>query len=432
MARPAPPAAPPPRLLATRLLVKILKRGLPFDRALLHEHANPFVHELLYGVLRHYFSLSERVSRHLQKPLRNKDFDLFCLLMTGALQILHLRTPAHAAVNESVDIARRLGKPWTDKLINAVLRTVAKDTFEGQGIEAAFDHPKWLIEQAQAQYPHHWHDLLLANLTKAPMCLRVNATKTTREAVLETLQRNGSPAVPGALPSCIILEAPMPSEQIPGIASGELSIQDQGAQLAARLLNASSGMRVLDACAAPGNKTAHLLEHTPGIALTSVDQSESRLQRIKTECHRLGLPTPEIICARFEQLAWWDGRPFDAVLLDVPCSGTGTLRRHPDIKVLAKADDLQAHHQSQKRLLDAAWRTLKPGGKLLYSTCSMLKRENEDSVQALRTRSDAAVLDMPQIKACGLVSIETQSGVQLVTTPQGPDAMFYALFGKRA
>ncbi|MCY4041591.1 MAG: 16S rRNA (cytosine(967)-C(5))-methyltransferase RsmB [Gammaproteobacteria bacterium] len=428
----APPAAPLPRLLAVRLLVKILRRGLPFDQALLHEHASPFVHELLYGVLRHYFSLSERVSRHLRKPLRAKDFDIFCLLLTGVLQIHHMRTPAHAAVNESVGVVRRIGKPWAVKLINAVLRAVACDRREPEGIEARFDHPGWLIEHVRTQYPQHWREMLSANLTRAPLCLRVNTTKTTRDAALDTLQRDGIAAVLGAVPSCIVLEQPRPSAQITGLASGEISVQDQGAQLAALLLDPCSGMRVLDACAAPGNKTSHLLEHAPGISLTSVDQSEMRLQRIDEECARLGLPCPSIINAPLEELAWWDGQAFDAVLLDVPCSGTGTLRRHPDIKVLARADELESNHQRQTHLLDAAWRTLKPGGKLLYSTCSMLQRENEDIVRAKSARADAVVLGLPQIGASGLTHVRTGSGAQLITTPQGPDAMFYALLGKRA
>ncbi len=428
----APLATPLPRLLAVRLLVKILKRGLPFDQALLYEHATPFVHELLYGVLRHYFSLSERVSRHLKRPLRDKDFDIQCLLMSGAFQVHHMRTPAHAAVNESVGIARRMGKPWASKLINAVLRAVARDERESESAEASFDHPQWLIEEARAQYPLYWRELLSANLTRAPLCLRVNSTKTTREAVLDALMRAGIAAAPAAIPSCIVLEQPRPSAQVPGFVNGEVSIQDQGAQLAALLLSPRPGMRVLDACAAPGNKTTHLLEYAPGISLTSVDQSELRLQRIGDECERLGLPTPQIVCARAEELAWWNGEVFDAVLLDVPCSGTGTLRRHPDIKVLTDPNDLDASQQCQKRLLHAAWRTLKPGGRLLYSTCSMLKRENEDAVQALSVRTDATVLDLSQIRASGFTHVETGSGAQLITTSRGPDAMFYALLGKRA
>jgi len=428
----APLATPLPRLLAVRLLVRILRRGLPFDQALLHEHATPFVHELLYGVLRHYFSLSAQVSRHLKRPLRSKDFDIQCLLMTGAFQIHHMRTPAHAAVNESVEIARRMGKPWADKLINAILRAVAGDKREVEGTEARFDHPEWLIEQVRVQYPEHWRELLSANLTRAPMCLRVNTTKTRRDTVLKALKRDDIAASAGTLPSCILLEQPRPSAQIPGFTNGEVSVQDQGAQLAARLLGPRPGMRVLDACAAPGNKTTHLLECAPGISLTCVDRSESRLQRIGDECARLGLPTPKIICAQAEELAWWDGEAFDAVLLDVPCSGTGTLRRHPDIKVLASPDDLEASNECQKRLLHAAWRTLKPGGTLLYSTCSMLKCENEDALQVLSARTDAVVLGLSQMKASGFAHIETGSGVQIITTPRGPDAMFYALLSKRA
>ena len=423
-----------PRLLAVQLLVRVLRRELTFDRALAHDRAVPFVHELLYGVLRRYFSLSQQVSRHLEKPLRHKDLDLQCLLLTGALQILFMRTPERAAVHASVDIARQLGKPWAAKLINAVLRAIAREKREPEGLEARLDHPQWFIEAVRQGFPDHWHELLAANLTRAPMFLRVNLTKTTRDLAIETLQQALHPgvvALPGNLPTCITLSEPMPSVQIPSIAGGELSIQDQGAQLAATLIAPRAGMRILDACAAPGNKATHLLETAPGISLTCVDESASRLGRLQDECARLALPTPSIHCARLEDLAWWDGRAFDAVLLDVPCSGTGTLRRHPDIKPLIRPTDLEAHHQQQVRLLDAAWRTLKPGGRLLYSTCSMLKRENEDSVQSLARREDAELLDLPEIKAFGIAHIDTGFGTQLITTPQGPDAMFYAHLGKR-
>ena len=423
--------ATPPRLLAVRLLAKVLRRGWTLEHALAHADATPFVRELLYGVLRHYFSLSQLVSQHMQKPLRRKDFDLQCLLLTGALQIHFMRTPERAAVHESVETARRLGKPWADKLVNAVLRAVAAGTLEPTGLEARFDHPDWLIQQVREHYPDTWRDMLSANLARAPLFLRVNITKTTREAALAALREQGLLALPGALPACIALSEPVPSAQIPGIAAGQLSIQDQGAQLAATLLSPRAGLRILDACAAPGNKATHLLESAPGVSLTCVDSSQARLERLSSECARLGLAEPATFCARLEDLAWWDGRAFDAVLLDVPCSGTGTLRRHPDIKVLARPGDLDQHHLKQLRLIDAAWRTLKPGGKLLYSTCSICNRENEDSAQALLARDDALVLALPEIKASGLPHIETRCGAQLITTPHGSDAMYYALFEKR-
>ena len=438
MSKASPPAADQrsgsPRLLAARLLVKVLRNGLPFDQALAHPNADPFVHELIFGVCRHYFSLGLRISRHLRRPLRNKDFDLYCLLLTGAYQILRMRTPPRAAVHTAVDTARHLGKPWADKLINAVLRAVERDQDEPDNghLEARFDHPRWFIDLVRDQYPVHWQDMLRTNLTRAPLSLRVNANKTSRETALDALARQGISAKPGILPTAIDLIDPMPSAQLSGIARGDLSIQDQGAQFAALLLEPKRGERILDACAAPGNKATHLLETSSEIVLTCLDVSESRLSRLPRECERLGLPTPTMVCTPLEPLEWWDGRAFDSVLLDVPCSGTGTLRRHPDIKVLATPESIALHHHQQARLVDAAWRTLKPGGRLLYSTCSVLQEENDNALEALAIRGDAKRLSLPQIRASQLDFVETRFGAQLLTTPDGPDSMFFALFEKQA
>lgn len=410
--------------------MRLLRGEIVLDRALAHPKADSFVHELLYGVCRRYFSLLGRVHRHLSRPLRRKDFDLFCLLLTGAYQLAHMRTPTHAAVHASVDVSRRLGKPWAAKLVNAVLRAVARDAGKPKGQEAELDHPTWLIEILREQYPQAWHDLLIANLTRAPMSLRVNQARCSPQECSAHLQASGLSAEPGRMPGALVLTQPVPSARVQAIAQGLASIQDEGAQLAALLLAPKAGMRVLDACAAPGNKSTHLLELAPKISLTCVDPSTRRLDRLFSECARLRLPKPQVFNSRLEDLCWWDGTPFDAVLLDVPCSGTGTLRRHPDIKLLAKEQDLQSHQAQQLRLVSAAWRTLRLGGHLLYSTCSMLRQENDDSLQELSARPDARRLTMPLVKRYALPHLETRLGTQLLSVEGGADAMYYSLFQK--
>lgn len=421
-----------------RLLVRVLQGELPFDQALAHPRADAFVHELLYGVCRHYFSLTERVNRQLNRPLRRKDFDVMCLLLTAALQLGHLRVPAHAAVHTAVDITRRIGKPWAVKLVNAVLRGLIADPGPLKGLEAQLDHPSWLIELVRQQYPDNWRGILLANLSRAPMSLRVNRTQCTPEACIAMLEGQGHAARPGLVPYSLVLDSPAPSKHVTAVGRGWASIQDQGAQLAALLLAPKSGMRVLDACAAPGNKSTHLLELAPDMELTCVDSSARRLKRLSTECERLRLPKPHIFNAPLEEDGWWDARPFDAVLLDVPCSGTGTLRRHPDIKVLAHNKDILRHKAQQSRLVAAAWRTLKPGGKLLYSTCSILSQENDEPLEALALRQDALRIATPLLKGCGVPHLDTGLGAQLCSTefsPQAatkeqPDGMYYSLFKK--
>lgn len=417
-------------MLAVRLLVRVLQRKLTLDQALVHPKADEFVHELLYGVCRHYFSLSERVNRQLSRPLRQKDMDVFCVLLTAALQIRHLRVPSYAAVHSAVDLPRRIGKPWAAKLVNAVLRRLAADSGQSKGVEAQYDHPSWLIEQIRSQYPKIWQNILLTNLSRAPMSLRVNQSRCTREECAARLEREGHAVQSGLVPGSLVLDKPTPSHQVAAIGEGLASIQDQGAQLAAWLLTPTPGMRVLDACAAPGNKTTHLLEFAPDIALTCVDPSARRLERLETECGRLRLPKPRILNVSLEEAFSRTSRPFDAVLLDVPCSGTGTLRRHPDIKILAHEPDIARHHALQSRLVAAAWRTLRPGGKLLYSTCSILRQENDEPLEALAARQDARRIATPIKQLCDVPHQDTRFGVQLIPTKQGPDAMYYSLFEK--
>ncbi len=427
------------RTLAVRLLERVLRGELPLDHALAHRRASPLLSELIHGVCRHYYSLKAHTQRRLNRPLRRKDADIECLLLIGALQLLHLRVPAHAAVHTSVEVARRLGKPWAAKLINAVLRAVTNTPQPARGPEARFDHPAWLIAEMREQYPSMWRDLLAVNLSRAPMSLRVNTRRGTVDACRASLRADGQNAMPGAVPGSLVLERPTASNRLQALRKGLASVQDEGAQLAALLLAPQPGMRILDACAAPGNKGTHILELAPdisptraGVSLTCIDPSARRLERLHSQCVRLALPAPRVFNTRLEALSWWDGRPFDAVLLDVPCSGTGTLRRHPDIKILASRCALERHQEQQSRLLRAAWRTLAPGGRLLYSTCSMLRQENDDSLRALARRSDALARPLPLIKTLALEHQDTAFGVQLLPRRGGPDAMFYALFEKAA
>lgn len=418
------------RKLAVVLLVRIIERRQSFDNALAHPKATPLTHELLYGVCRHYFSLQERITRHLSMPLRKKDLDVLCLLFVGTLQLVHMRVPAHAAVHTAVEISRKLNKPWAAKLINAVLRSVQRDTRELVAPEAQFDHPSWLVRRVRDEYPDLWQDLLCANQTRAPLALRVNRSQSNQETALGRLSADGVTATPGRVPGSLTLSKPSPSDRLSVIGDGLASIQDEGAQLAALLLAPTPGMRVLDACAAPGNKTTHLLECAPTLQLTCVDSNAARLPRVAEECMRLKLPEPRIVHSTLEQLDWWDGRPFDAILLDVPCSGTGTLRRHPDIKLRLQPRDVTQHQATQKLLLNAAWRTLGKGGRLLYSTCSMLKQENDDVLEDFFVHASAQRLAMPLLHSGGLAHRRLTHGIQLLPQEDGPDAMYYSLIAK--
>ncbi|HSG11718.1 MAG TPA: 16S rRNA (cytosine(967)-C(5))-methyltransferase RsmB [Gammaproteobacteria bacterium] len=391
------------RALAARVLVDVLVAGRslgdvlpPAQAALDDPRAGALVQELCYGTLRWYFRLDAVLQALLSKPLKSRDADVRCLLLTGLYQIDQLALPQRVAVHETVQAVRALDKDWAAGLVNAVLRNFQRrgDSLLQSacaGDVALHAHPAWLIERLRSDWPQDWAMILAANNTRPPFTLRVNRQRLTRDEYLDVLSQHAlkAAAVPYSA-QAVRLERPVPVSALPGFMRGDVSVQDAAAQLAAGLLGLAPGQRVLDACAAPGGKTSHILETEPAVSLVAVDIDATRLQRIESNLARLSLQAELLAGDAGQPDKWWDGHLFDRILLDVPCSGSGVIRRHPDIKVLRRAGDIDALVDRQVTILDAIWPLLAPGGMLLYCTCSVLKAENSGQlVDFLARHADA-------------------------------------------
>jgi 16S rRNA (cytosine967-C5)-methyltransferase len=402
-----------------------LAAGLASERAV--------IQEMCYGTLRWFHALEPLLRGLLRKPFERKDDDLEALLLVGLYQLLHMRIAPHAAVNETVAAVALLGKDWARGLVNAVLRRVLREQPE-QHVRRAHDdgraHPAWLLERLKTAWPDDWRAIAAANNARPPMVLRINLARGTRDAYLAKLAAAGLAARAVAdIDSAVLLDTPVPVERLPGFENGEASVQDAAAQLAAILLDAPAGARVLDACAAPGGKAAHLLEHTPDLTLVALDADPQRLDRVHANFARLGL-TGAIVCGdAAAPRAWWDGIAFDRILLDAPCSATGVIRRHPDIRLHRTPDDIERLAAGQARLLDALWPLLAPGGKLLYVTCSILPEENHRQIARFLAREPAARAVPLRHPALAQARIDEHGGVQIL--PGGEhDGFYYAALAR--
>jgi 16S rRNA (cytosine967-C5)-methyltransferase len=354
---------------------------------------------IAYGVVREHRLLDALAGSLLQRPLRDEPA-LQALLACGLFQLRAMRVPEHAAVAETVAAAEALEKPWAKGLVNAVLRRYQREraAIDGKlpvtaGIRQSY--PDWLVQAVKADWPDGWRTVLAGGNEAGPLTLRINARGGSRDTYLQQLAAAGIEAAAVAVavaeaPDAVRLAAAVPVEEIPGFAEGAASVQDASAQLAAGLLQAQPGQRVLDACAAPGGKTAHLLERLEGLDLLAVDSDAQRLERVRANLDRLKLHATLLAADAAKPTVWWDGRPYDRILLDAPCSGTGVIRRHPDIKWLRRDSDIPRMAELQLRLLRALWPLLAPGGMLVYATCSILRAEGEDLVRGfLDTHADA-------------------------------------------
>ncbi|MGZ8182185.1 MAG: 16S rRNA (cytosine(967)-C(5))-methyltransferase RsmB [Methylobacter sp.] len=420
------------RLVAAKVLSRVLQDGQSLTAALDNAFLaidsakdRAFIQALCYGVCRQYHRLDFILSQLLDKPL--KDADVKALALVGLYQLKFMRVKPHAAVSETVLAARK--KPWAKSLINAVLRTYLR---EQEGLEhkadkcqvAALSHPDWLVKQIEQDWPEQALRIFLENNQQPPMVLRVNLSKTSREDYLQLLTGQDIAAEPVSFcPSAIMLDKPVPVDLLPGFAGGLVSVQDTAAQLAAGLLDVQPGHRVLDVCAAPGGKTAHILETQPQLKeLVAVDIDESRMQRVGENLQRLNLHAKLVVGDAAKTQDWWDGQPFDRILLDAPCSALGVIRRHPDIKLLRRAEDIGQLQALQKSILQAVWPLLAPGGLLLYATCSILKQENEQQVQAfLAEHADAVELSIDA--DWGVAGV---CGRQILTGESAMDGFYYA------
>jgi 16S rRNA (cytosine967-C5)-methyltransferase len=382
------------RSRAAKVLAQVINDGRSLSDVLpaaLKLVADPreraLVQELVYGTLRWYFRLRSVLDSQLKRPLRQRDGDLYCLLLSGMYQLFRMGVPSHVAVNETVQATRELDKEWASGLVNAVLRGYQRETDRLEAVaeqspETRYAHPGWLIDVLQADWPADWQHILDAGNQRPPLSLRVNQRRTGRDDYLTLLLQAGIRArVMSHAANGIIVDSPVPVEALPGFAEGRVSVQDGAAQQATYLLELSAGQRVLDACAAPGGKTAHILESEPGLeSLTAVEINPGRVRRIEENLSRLGLAAQLIQGDAADPEAWWDGRCFDRILLDVPCTATGVIRRHPDIKLLRRQKDIAALAARQAQLLHAMWPLLSDGGMLLYTTCSVLLEENDRQI----------------------------------------------------
>jgi len=395
------------RACAARVLSHVITDGRSLSEALpaavqaiTDVRQRALVQELSYGTLRWYYRLDAMLQRLLKKPLKQRDADVRCVLLLGLYQLDQLAMPQRVAVNETVQATEALNKQWASGLVNAVLRNFQRQSIQlQQAVDAEpvarFAHPAWLVERLQFDWPDDWESILAANNARPPFSLRVNRQRMTRAEYLETLAGLSLGAQPLAcVETGLRLERPVSVDSLPGFAEGYISVQDGAAQLAAGLLDLQPGQRVLDACAAPGGKTAHILEAEPALAeLTAVDIEAHRLVRIRENLSRLSLGANLVHGDASETADWWDGQNYDRILLDVPCSATGVIRRHPDIKLLRREEDIAALVTVQMKLLHAMWPLLSSGSMLLYCTCSVLADENSNQIgRFLEVRTDAAEL----------------------------------------
>lgn len=430
------------RTVAATVLAQVLNRRhslstvLPPVLAKLHPPTErALAQEMCYGMLRWYPRLAVVLDSLLDKPLKARDADVRCLLLLGLYQLIYMRIPDHAAVTETVAAAKALGKPWASGLVNAILRGFLRDrdrllaeADRDETVAAA--HPAWLLEEIKAAWPDDWRAIIAANNQRPPMTLRVNAREqqVRRDDYLAKLAQAGMTASPAPHATHgVILDQPVDVERLPGFGTGEVSVQDAAAQLAAMLLDVRPGQRVLDACAAPGGKTAHLLELQPDIDLTALDSDAGRLRRVEENLRRLRLHARVIQGDAALPDAWWDGAPFDRILLDAPCSATGVIRRHPDIKILRRPEDIDALAQTQTRILEALWPLLKPGGMLLYATCSILPQENEQRI----TRFLAGHADAAEQVTGAAWGRPVSAGRQILPGEDDMDGFFYSCVQKQ-
>jgi len=427
-----------PRIAALRALSEVLdsNRSLAESEALSQirdSRDNAFARHLAYGVLRWLNALEWLAGELLDKPLKKRERDVQRLVLLGLQQLWHDQTASHAAVNETAECARLLGKPWAVGLVNAVLRRFQREKEHLlQSLEQAEQfaaHPRWLLKEIQVDWPGHWQTITDANNRQAPLWLRINRQRVDEPSLRKNLATAGFEVDEHRWARDAIGISPAVAVgKIPGFERGWLSVQDPAAQLARDLLQPKTGERILDACGAPGGKAAHLLESCPGIELTVLDKQEQRLEKVHQTLDRLGLRANTQLADAAQTQEWWNGEKFNKILLDAPCSASGVIRRHPEIKWLRSDEQVDTAVQIQKDLLNALWPLLENGGLFVYSTCSILKRENDLQIQQfLQQHSDATV----EIPAVEWGSVES-TGRQIMPGEAQMDGFFYAVLRKSA
>lgn len=426
------------RLIAARVLARVLQDGQSLTTALDcpsftfgSSKDKAFVQAISYGVCRQYHRLDFILSQLLDKPL--KDAEIKALALVGLYQLSFMRVKPHAAVSETVSAIPKK-KQWAKGLLNALLRRYLREQeiLEAQANQhhpAAVSHPDWLIQRVEHDWAEHAAQIFHENNQQPPLVLRVNLARTSRVAYLQRLAEQDITGVAvDFCPTAIVLDKPVGVELLPEFAAGWVSVQDTAAQLAAGLLDVQAGQRVLDLCAAPGGKTAHILEAQPQLKeLVAVDIEANRMQRVSENCQRLQLSPTLIVGDAAHPESWWDEQLFERILVDAPCSALGVIRRHPDIKLLRRPEDIAVLQGLQRDILNAAWSMLASGGVLVYATCSVLKQENEQQIHDfLATHADA--IELPIVADWG---ISVSHGRQILTGTAAMDGFYYARLGKQ-
>ncbi|EKO3918337.1 16S rRNA (cytosine(967)-C(5))-methyltransferase RsmB [Vibrio fluvialis] len=423
------------RAAAAQVLFQVVDKGQSLSMALpaAQQNIRPRDHALLqeicYGALRYLPRLESIANALMDNPLKGKQRVFHHLILVGIYQLSFMRIPAHAAVGETVEGAQDLKGPRLRGLINAVLRNYQRnqEQLDAQAVShnaGKYGHPSWLLKLLQNAYPQQWEAIVEANNSKAPMWLRVNHQHHDRDAYQALLNNeNIDSSLHSQAEDALKLAAPCDVTKLPGFEKGWVSVQDAAAQLSLHYLQPQDGELILDCCAAPGGKTAHILERTQGSEVVAIDCDDTRLKRVHDNLKRLNL-SAKVVCgdARYPQ-EWWQGSQFDRILLDAPCSATGVIRRHPDIKWLRRAEDIAALAELQREILDAMWQQLKPGGTLVYATCSITPQENVLQVKDFLARTSDAQLVGSELN---------NPGRQILPGEEDMDGFYYAVLTKQA
>lgn len=422
------------RAAAANVIFQVVDKGASLSSALpeaqQHIHARDYalLQEICFGVLRYLPRLESIVNELMDTPLKGKQRVFHHLILVGVYQISFMRIPDHAAVGETVEATKDLKGPRLRGLINGVLRNYQRNQEELNTMATSHDagkygHPNWLLKLLKQSYPEQWENVVEANNQKAPMWLRVNQKHmTTRDYQSLLNEQNIDSYLHEETPNAIKLAAPYDVHKLPHFSEGWVSVQDGAAQLSVEYLTPQPGELILDCCAAPGGKTAHILEREPTAKVVAIDCDNNRLQRVKENLARLNLHA-EVIQgdARYPE-HWWQGEKFDRILLDAPCSATGVIRRHPDIKWLRRANDIEQLAILQKEILHAMWLQLKSGGTMVYATCSITPQENKEQIhQFLADTSDAILVD----------SNPDSPGRQILPGENDMDGFYYAVLKKQ-
>ncbi|MFK8069085.1 MAG: 16S rRNA (cytosine(967)-C(5))-methyltransferase RsmB [Gammaproteobacteria bacterium] len=432
-----------PRMIAAKIVDAVLSEHRSLSECaspLLDQISDPrdrgLAQELSYGVLRWYEQLDAIMSPFLQRPMKKRDSVLKALLLIGAYQIFHLRTPEHAAVSSTVECARQSGRPWATSLLNGILRNLIRKrehllTQVNLSNKQKYSHPAWFIEKIKIDWPDDWETILINNNLPASMSLRVNALKNDRDTYLARLdEQDIKYSISDLSDQGIVLNQSTNPTRLPGFEDGAVSVQDIAAQLATPLLDLKPDQNILDACAAPGGKTAHILETEQNLhQLVAIDITEKRVALLKNTLTRLELLNNNVRILDHDAIAteqWSQDQKFDRILLDAPCSATGVIRRHPDIKYHRKARDIDSLAKTQRLLLKALWPLLASGGRLVYVTCSVFKQENEDQISWFLSQQE----DATELKISSPWGRKTTFGKQILPGDGGMDGFYYACLHK--